>query len=202
MHPAKVRRLAAALGAALPVLLMIAAPRAAEDATSVVTPISAGLNQTVAIGPAIIETSIDPLTGLVTSQRTQETTVVIEQIDRSDFSPCTGEPVLLSGRTTLRMKIMTGSDGRVHELTHQDSQGKALGTVSGAKYVFNSTSEFTANSGGSGASEFTVAAHEDYIRANEAVEADDFFLHMTFHFTVVNGVTTSAFVDNFRLECK
>jgi hypothetical protein len=48
----------------------------------------------------------------------------------------------------------------------------------------------------------TLAAHENYIRTNESIKSDDFSQHMTFHFTRVNDVTTSAFVDNFRVECR
>jgi hypothetical protein len=48
----------------------------------------------------------------------------------------------------------------------------------------------------------TQTNEDDFIRTTETTLPDDWFTHATFHFTIVNGVTTSAWVDDFREGCR
>ena len=196
---AKTPRLAAAL-----VLAAIgsATTAAKEGSTTVITSLAPGLTQTVTYGPVVLSETVNPVTGLPTITRTQDTFVIVDRNDHAETNPCpgSGETVLISGKTTLRFTIKTNGDGHLHESTHSDSHGQGV-SLSGVKYVFGSTMN-TSHNASTNTETHTTTQEDNFIRTTETTLPDDWYTHLTFHFTKVNGVTTTAWVDNYRAGCR
>jgi hypothetical protein len=130
------------------------------------------------------------------------------------LQPCSGEVVTLQGTMHLHATTEMTDDGDVFIAVHSETHGMS-GTTSVTfpgeqprKYVANEIDDQILHTRLDGGPETTTTHHDiTFVRTGEADGAgilccgDDFLLHMSFHFTFVNGRLTAA-PDNVRAECK
>ena len=151
----------------------------------------AGTTAWVTIQPVVTETVTDPLTGQTSTVTVRETILDIKHEDMPQLSGCTGDLILINGHARIVMRTSTADDGSVVGHTHLESAGTGLGTPSGSKYTYNSTSQ--SKSQISSTSEgLMIVAHDNLIRQREQTLpddtlSDDFWMRTNLHVTFGGG---------------
>jgi hypothetical protein len=123
-------------------------------------------------------------------------------VDFEDFVPCAaggeGEVVHLTGILHALIHLTLDSTGGVHAKLHDNPQGiSGTGLTTGDKYQATGAANIEINS--QVGIEFTFVSNFHIIGQGNG---NNFLLHRTFHITVNPDGTVTAFVDNFRVECK
>jgi hypothetical protein len=122
--------------------------------------------------------------------------------DSEDFVPCAaggeGEVVHLTGELHLLIRATVDSADGFHFKSHINAQGlSGTGLTTGDKYQSPFVANFERNS--KVGVENTLALN---LRIIGQGNGNNFLLHVTVHETVHPDGTVTAFVDNFRIECK
>lgn len=166
-----------------------------------------GLSVLVSTLEPVTEVVADPLTGLLETQTTHTTLIDMKHEDQILFNSCMepAEPVVINGKQRFTFKTTVSSSGRVHEQSHQESNGTGLAcsdefctSFTGPKYSFASTKNFTSSSGGPASSSSETATWQEHlVRSGEFTDplgGDDMFIKFVTHRTMVNGVPTATLV--------
>jgi len=123
-------------------------------------------------------------------------------IDLIFFIPCAaggaGENVHVTGEIHDLLHITLDGRGGFHLEAHQNAQGvRGTGLTTGDKYQVTGMFHFSSN--GKVGLEETLVNNLHFIGKGSG---SNFLLHQTYHITVNANGTVTAFVDNFRVECK
>ena len=170
--------------------------------TAVLAQLPAGLTAVITTLAPTTAFVTDPLTGLTESQTTREVVVDITQNNFLFTSPCTGESMTINGRLNVHFKTVTTSSGRMNEESHSNQNGSGIGSISGARYVYSHTNDFTASFDEVPAlHEETMSENEHLIRQGETTLPDDFYLKFLLHITMVHGIPVVSNVT-FNSGCQ
>jgi hypothetical protein len=123
-------------------------------------------------------------------------------IDIVVFVPCAnggaGENVALSGTLHDLFHITLDGNGGFHSKFHVNPQGvSGIGETTGTKYQGTGVTQGTFN----GQVGFETSFVNNFRIIGQG-PGNNFLVHENFHVTINANGTVTAFVDNFRVECK
>jgi hypothetical protein len=134
-----------------------------------------------------------------------QTSTTVEEIpvDEIDFVPCAdggaGEEVHLTGKIHVVFQTTFDGAGGAHVRFQANDQGiSGTGLTTGDKYLRTGATNIELN--GKVGREETAGATFNFI--GQGGNGNNFLVHVLFHITVHADGTVTAFVDNFRAECK
>jgi hypothetical protein len=119
------------------------------------------------------------------------------------FSPCTAEPVAITGTTHLTQRVHVDEDGDTYFMDKIHTEGlKGVGLLTGDSYVFGHAEEFIFISK-TPQTEFTHELYERVYRIRNGAEfRDDFYVRLKQHLTInANGVPTADFNEG-QVDCR
>jgi hypothetical protein len=112
-------------------------------------------------------------------------------------NPCTGELVAIEGTLDTIMQTTPDASGGVHHKIHFGSKGTGTVLLSSTRYVFSE--ELNAQLSAGGGTTLTQTINHFLTSAGAT---DNFFLKMTFHFTINGMGVPTASVDHFETGCR
>ena len=122
-----------------------------------------------------------------------------------NWNPCTSEPITGTGTLHFLLNENLSASGTIqhHLSTHLDGL-KAVGVLSGKKYVVQDTFDDEYVFGGASEETFSIVAH--YVRVGEdgtLMLGDDFYEYIRSHITANdNGVVTASRFDMNPMPCQ
>jgi hypothetical protein len=172
-------------------------------ATLVVTSALLGCGD-VARGPTTPTRAASALFGVSANSATTETTNLQVPVNILVFVPCAnngaGETVLLTGDLHVLMHVTESSSGNFHVKVHFQPMGiSGEGAVTGDQYHGTGVTQEEFNVNGPLPSTDTFINNFRIIGQGPG---NNFLVHQTFHITINANGEVTAFVDNFKSECK
>jgi len=118
------------------------------------------------------------------------------------FIPCaaggTGELVVLSGDLHVLVRFTRSKSGGVHAAAHFQPQGiSGVGQTTGEKYQATGVTQDEFNA--------RIGVEETFVnnfRIIGQARGNNFLIHENFHITINANGRVTAFVDNFRVDCR